>query len=88
MPSDKPRLTAYLDKDLLTKFSDYCKAEAKSQSAVISVLIENFLQEQTMKATKPLNTNEELIKVIYELKTQVEQLSLRVRDIENKLNHK
>jgi antitoxin component of RelBE/YafQ-DinJ toxin-antitoxin module len=90
MTTKKPRLTAYIDEDLLTKFTDYCKAEAKSQSAVISLLIEQFLEEETMKAstTNTLNTNEELIKVIFELKTQVEQLSLRVQEIEKKLNNK
>ena len=88
MPSEKPRLTAYIDKDLLTKFTDYCKAEAKSQSAVISLLIEQFLEEQTMKAstTNTLNTNDELIKIISELKTQVEQLSVRMQEIEQRVN--
>lgn len=88
MTSTKPRLTAYIDEDLLTKFSDYCKAEAKSQSAVISLLIEQFLEEHTMKqsTTRASTANEELLKVIIELKTQVEQLTLRVLDIEKKLN--
>lgn len=88
MPSEKPRLTAYIDKDLLTKFTDYCKAEAKSQSAVISLLIEQFLEEQTMKAstTNTLNTNDELIKIISELKTQINQLSERIEKIEQRVN--